>query len=98
ISLSDVVGTGKAGRILKEDVLNLLNKGQPTAHETTIVASTPTSPSRPQVASTEEDEIVPLTTTFYCLLKVSFQHHGFSCMPAHFIPNSLEDLQSYFEG
>lgn len=62
ISLSDVVGTGKAGRVLKEDVLNLLNKGQPTAHETTIVASTPTSPSRPQVASTEEDEIVPLTT------------------------------------
>lgn len=61
LTLADIPGTGKDGRVLKADVLNHLENPQPTARETTTAAATEDKPqARRAGTASKEVRVEPI--------------------------------------
>ncbi|KAF8252264.1 hypothetical protein K440DRAFT_577930 [Wilcoxina mikolae CBS 423.85] len=68
VNIADVIGTGKDGRVLKEDIVRFSENGNAAA---TTEASPPTPPQRPTISG--QEELVPLTPIQHQMFKAMTQ-------------------------
>ncbi|KAI9596451.1 2-oxoacid dehydrogenases acyltransferase-domain-containing protein [Syncephalis fuscata] len=89
IDLATVQGTGKGGRVLKEDVLRHMSGEKPIATSTTATPSTPIAPQRSvpittpmmkQVAGNAAQSLTPIQRSMFKAMSRSLQipHFGYS--------------------